>query len=132
MEVLASFALVVLAVVVTVAALAVLPGEWWVAYDWPLVLLGVLTVAFLPLYHLPSRVTDSLSGALPGAIVAAVGWTFLLGGIQFYAVNAGRYAIYGVLSGVVLILTSLYLAALILMIGVVVNAALAGRDLGPG
>lgn len=84
-----------------------------------------LTVAFLPLYLVPSRVTGSATDALPGAVTTALGWTVLHAAIQFYATNAGQYAIYGVLSGILLILTSTYLAAIVLMVGVVVNAVLA-------
>lgn len=89
------------------------------------ILLVVLTVVFLPLYYVPSRVVASVSGAVPGALTAACGWTVIHAGIQFYAVNATQYAIYGVLSGIIIILTSTYLAAVVLLMGIVVNAALA-------
>jgi len=83
-----------------------------------------LTAAFCPLYYVPSRLVGSLSAALPGAFVAACGWTVIHAGIQFYVLNAAQYAIYGVLSGIIIILTTTYLAAVILMIGVVINAVL--------
>jgi membrane protein len=70
--------------------------------------------------------------ALPGAVTAAAGWTTLHAAVQFYAGNATQYAIYGVLSGVIIILTSLYLAAVVLMVGVVVNATLAGEGTPAG
>jgi membrane protein len=44
-----------------------------------------------------------------------------------YVVNAAQYAIYGVLSGIILMLTSIYLAAVVLMVGLVVNAVLAAE-----
>jgi membrane protein len=65
--------------------------------------------------------------ALPGAVVASFGWAALQTGIQFYATHAGRYAIYGTLSGVIILLTSLYIAAALLLIGIVVNAKVAAR-----
>jgi membrane protein len=83
-----------------------------------------LTASFLPLYYLTSRDIDTVRTAAPGAVTAAVGWTVLLAGIRFYAENAGAYAIFGVLSGLLLILTSLYAAASLLMVGHVVNATL--------
>ena len=89
------------------------------------ILLVVLTVAFLPLYYVPSRIVDSVSGAVPGAFTTACGWTVIHAGIQFYALNAAQYAIYGVLSGIIIILTTIYLAAVVLLMGIVVNAALA-------
>jgi len=85
-------------------------------------LLLALTLTFCPLYYVPSRLVGSLSEALPGAFVAACGWTVIHAGIQFYVLNAAQYAIYGVLSGIIIILTSTYLAAAVLMVGVVINA----------
>ncbi|MEF8828285.1 MAG: YihY/virulence factor BrkB family protein [Haloarcula sp.] len=84
-----------------------------------------LTVTLLPLYFVPSRVANTPQDALPGAITTAIGWTVLHAAIQFFVANAGQYAIYGVLSGLILILTTTYVAAVVLMVGVVVNAVLA-------
>jgi membrane protein len=84
-----------------------------------------LTAALLPLYRIPSRVANSVTDVFPGAVTTAVGWTVLHAAIQFYTANAGRYAIYGVVSGILLILTSTYLAAIILMVGIVINAVCA-------
>jgi len=89
------------------------------------VLFVALAVTLLPLYFVPSRVANSPQDALPGAMTTAMGWTALHAAIQFFAANAGQYAIYGVLSGLILILTGAYVAAIVLMIGVVVNAVLA-------
>jgi membrane protein len=91
-----------------------------------LVLPVALAGAFLPLLYVPSRIVTSASTALPGAITVGVGWTIIHYAVQFYILNAGRYAIYGALSGVIVILTSLYLAAVVLLTGVIVNATLAG------
>jgi membrane protein len=88
-------------------------------------LLPALTVTFLPLYYAPSRVVDSVRGAFPGAVATACSWTVLHAVIQFYAVDAAQYAVYGVLSGVIIVLTNTYIAAVFLMMGIVVNAALA-------
>lgn len=87
-----------------------------------------LAIAFVPFYTIPSAVVDGFEEALPGALVAALGWTMLHTAIRFYAVNAGRYALYGVLSGIIIVLTGLYIAASILFTGIVVNDQLAGRS----
>ncbi len=89
---------------------------------WPVVLFGMLVVAFVPLYYVPSRRAADPWAALPGAVTAAFGWTVLVVAIQFYATHASRYALYGVLSGIIIIFTALYLAAGVLMVGIVVNA----------
>jgi len=91
-----------------------------------LVLVGGLTAAFLPLYYLlPGDV--EVHEALPGALFAAVGWTVLQTGFRVYASTAGSYEGYGVLGAVLLLVTFLYFGALILLVGVVLNAVLADR-----
>ncbi|QLG49707.1 YhjD/YihY/BrkB family envelope integrity protein [Natrinema halophilum] len=84
------------------------------------------TVVFLPLYYVPLRSVTTPSAALPKALVTAFGWPLVHTGplLHYYTANASRYAIYGVLSGFSIILTSLYLAAVLLMVGIAVNATL--------
>lgn len=122
--ILGSLGLVVVVIVFTSVFFRLRPDGPRVGAGGLVVMPIVLTAAFLPLYYLPSRVVTSPSGALPGAFTAAFGWTILLAIVQFYAANAARYAIYGILSGIIIIFTSLYLAAIVLMVGVVVNATL--------
>lgn len=127
-SILGSFGLVIVAVLLTNSAFALLPiGDMW-AYSEPFVQFGMLTVAFLPLYYAPSRVVMSLREALPGALTAAAGWTVLLTVIRFYAGNAAQYPLYGVLSGIILILSSFYLGAIVLMVGAIVNTMSADTE----
>jgi len=123
--ILGSLGLGTASVVLASGLFALSPAASPLAVGGLVVLLGALTVAFLPLYYVPSRVVTSLATALPGAFTAAVGWVVLLAAIRFYVGNAATYAIYGVLSGILLVLTSLYLAAVVLIVGFVVNATLA-------
>jgi YihY family inner membrane protein len=92
-----------------------------------LTLVAGLTAAFLPLYYLLPGTDVSVREALPGAVFAAVGWTLLQTGFRIYAEIAGSYEAYGVLGGVLLLLTFLYFGGLVLLLGVVLNAVLAGR-----
>ena len=124
-SIIGSFGLVIVAVILTNVIFTLLPIGRPLSYSKPLVQFGALTVAFLPLYYAPSRMITSLPGALPGALTAAAGWTVLLTGVSFYAANAAQYALYGVLSGIIIILTSYYLGAIILMIGAIVNTVIA-------
>ncbi|SFK64590.1 membrane protein [Halogranum rubrum] len=80
-----------------------------------------LAVVFVPLYYVPSRVVATPRAALPGALTASFGWTVLNTALHFYSTHAGQYAIYGVLSGIVILLTSFYLAASLLLTGIIVN-----------
>ena len=131
-SILGSFGLVIISIILTSLIFELLPMGRELVYAEPVVQFGLLTVAFLPLYYAPSRVVTSPTEALPGALLAAVGWTVLLTAIRFYAGSATKYALYGVLSGIIIILTSLYLAAIVLMIGVVVNTVSAGAVASTG
>ena len=86
-----------------------------------------LTVVFLPLYYVLPGIDLSVSEAFPGAVFAAVGWTALQTGFRIYAAFAGSYEAYGVVGGVLLLVTFLYFGGLVLLLGAVFNAVLAGR-----
>ena len=90
-------------------------------------LVAGLVAAFLPLYYVLPGGKVAVREALPGAVFAAVGWTLLQTGFRAYAGAAGSYETYGALGGVLLLVTFLYIGALLLLLGVVLNAVLAGR-----
>ncbi|MFQ3318040.1 MAG: membrane protein [Natronomonas sp.] len=92
-----------------------------------LMLVFGLTLAFLPLYYFLPGTDVALGEAIPGAVLAAIGWTALQTGFRLYAANAGSYEAYGVLGGVLLLVTFLYFGGLVLLVGAVLNAVLAGR-----
>jgi membrane protein len=85
-----------------------------------------LFVVFLPFYvGFPDR-EIGLRAAAPGAAVAALGWSGLGVLFQFYASIAGDRAIYGLLGGVLLFVTWLYVANLLVLLGAATNAVAAG------
>jgi membrane protein len=86
-----------------------------------------LALAFFPLYLILPDADVTAREVLPGTLLAAFGWTILQTVFGLYAANAGSYAAYGVLGAVLLLVTFLYFGALILLLGVVLNAILAGR-----
>ncbi|MES3516789.1 MAG: YihY/virulence factor BrkB family protein [Natronomonas sp.] len=94
-------------------------------------LVAGLTVALLPLYYILPGPKIPVREALPGAILAAVGWMLLQTGFRLYATVAGTYEAYGVLGGVLLLITWLYFGSLLLLVGAVFNAVLAGRNVAP-
>jgi membrane protein len=106
-------------------ALAALIPAAWDLLGLGLLLVG-LTGVFLPLYYyLPDAGLD-VRDALPGAVLAAVGWVLLQAGFQAYAANAPQFRLYGVIGGVLLLVTWFYVAAILLLVGAAVNHVLAG------
>lgn len=89
-----------------------------------------LMVLFFPMYYLFPRQYHGARGALPGALFAAAGWTLLGEVFAIYAANAGTFALFGLIGGVLLLLTWFYFGAIILLTGAVINAVLAGREVG--
>jgi membrane protein len=84
----------------------------------------VLSAAFLPIFYIMPPVDVTVRHALPGTVVAAVGWVLLQIGFYYYAGSAGKYAAYGLLGALLLFITFLYLGAIVFLVGVVVNVAL--------
>ena len=92
-----------------------------------LLLPALLTLVFLPIYYILPYPLVTLREALPGAVVAAVGWSALQAIFQLYAAGADQYQMYGVIGGILLLVTWLYVAALVVIVGAVVNVVLSGR-----
>ena len=86
-----------------------------------------LTAVFFPMYYLLPQPQISVREAVPGAVFAAVGWTLLQAGFQVYAASAGQYQVYGVIGGILLLVTWLYIAAIVVVVGGVVNVVLSDR-----
>ncbi|QKY20424.1 YihY/virulence factor BrkB family protein [Halolamina sp. CBA1230] len=84
----------------------------------------LLTAAFLPMFYRFPDTAVTVREVLPGAVVAAVGWTAMQAVFQLYASVASTSA-YGVVGGVILLVTWLYLAGAVVILGAVVNVVLA-------
>ncbi|WP_276299768.1 YhjD/YihY/BrkB family envelope integrity protein [Halorussus lipolyticus] len=118
----------VLAFLAVGAVSALVPTLPYPAVLNPLLLVVGLAVAFLPIYYVFPDVDVTLREVVPGVVVAALGWTVLESAFQAYVAYAGRYeAVYGTLGSAFLLLIWLYFSGLILLLGGVVNAVLAGR-----
>ena len=95
-----------------------------VPFGWLLGWFGLfagLTIVFFPIYYLLPPIEIELQEALPGTVVAAIGWTLLQAGFQLYAANAARYEAYGAVGAVILLVTWLYFAGIVILLGAVVN-----------
>ena len=86
-----------------------------------------LVAALVPLYYLLPPVSVSLGHVLPGAVLTALGWVALQVLLFSYARSVGGYVTYGVLGGVLLFVAFLYLAAMVLLAGAVLNVVVDGR-----
>jgi membrane protein len=91
-----------------------------------LVLIASLTMSFLPMYYVFPNHDTSIKEALPGAILAAIGWTLLTNLFSIYLDVAGN-PIYNIFSGALVLVTEFYFGAIILLLGVALNALLTGH-----
>ncbi|WP_394739497.1 YihY/virulence factor BrkB family protein [Natronococcus roseus] len=90
-------------------------------------LLVALPLVFFPMYYLFPQTDVSVREVLPGTAFAAVTWAALAVGFRIYIATSESVVLFGIAGAVLLILTWVYLGALCLLIGAVVNAVLAGR-----
>lgn len=109
------------AVLTSVLPLAAAPFARFVV---PLFLLVVLTVSFFPLYYVFPERPMTVREAIPGAVLAAGGWTLLSTAFGVYADRAAALQVYGIVGGVLLVLTWFYLGGLIILFGAALNATL--------
>ncbi|MFP8952027.1 YhjD/YihY/BrkB family envelope integrity protein [Natrialbaceae archaeon A-arb3/5] len=93
-----------------------------------LILLGLI-VTFLPLYVIFPDSDVDVRAALPGTVVAALGWFVLSRAFSIYTEFATGYVIYGALGAVFLVLIWLYVGSIVLLLGAVLNAVLASPDM---
>lgn len=93
----------------------------------PVMLVGGLAAAFYPMYYLFPEPDLALREAVPGTIVAAVGWALLEVAFGVYVGLVETVSTYGLLGAVIVLLIWLYLGAFLLLAGATVNVVLAGR-----
>jgi len=96
-----------------------------VAFLAPLAFFVVLVVALFPVYYLTPTADVTPREALPGTLFCAGGWTVFGTGFALYATVAttsGRFALYGALGAILLLVTWFYLAGLVLLVGATLNA----------
>lgn len=87
---------------------------------WTLVQFIGLTVVFIPLYHVFTTEHYPIHQLLPGAILAAAGWTLLQTVFHLYATAIGG-SIYSVFGGVLLLVMWIYFGNVLILLGAIVN-----------
>jgi membrane protein len=128
--VLLALGIALLSVLVMGFALRLLPD-----LPFPRVLSGLLlvvglSIVFVPMYYVFPDVDLPLRNVIPGAVVAAVGWTILKAVFGIYVTYSSTQDLYGVIGAVILLITWLYLGALVILIGAVTNVVLMGGRSG--
>jgi len=99
----------------------------WMVVRWPLALVVLMGWA-TTVYHFGPSHNSPWSWDVPGAVVAALLWLAMTGGLSFYLrVAAQTNPVLGALGGGLIMLIWLYLLSLALLIGGEVNAELARR-----
>lgn len=89
----------------------------------PLMMLGLIAV-LTPMYYVMPPVSVSLRDVFPGALSAVCGLLLLHQLFHLYTSQASQYQAYGFMGAVLLFLLWLYIGAIILLLGVVINATL--------
>lgn len=124
------FVVVVIAIGLMIAANVVLSvvvrDQLWSLLA-PFVLFVALSIVFLPMFYLFPAADVGLAEALPGTVFTAGAWTVVQTIFGLYTQTTGWEQLYGAASGFLLLLTWLYVGAFVLLVGVVLNAVLAGR-----
>ena len=131
--VLATIAGAAIAAVAATTVFAAFQGIPFIGLLNPILLILGLSVVFFPMYYLFPDVEDlSPRQVVPGVLVAAIGWALLQALFQVYLAYAGTGSASGqdVIGAILLLLTWLYLSGLVLLLGAVVNAVIAGRTTG--
>jgi membrane protein len=128
--VLLSLGIALLSVLVMGFALRLLPDLPFPRVLSELLLVVGLSIVFVPMYYVFPDVDLPIRNVIPGAVVAAVGWTILKAVFGIYVAYSSTQDLYGVIGGVILLITWLYLGALVILIGAVTNVVLMGGRSG--
>lgn len=93
------------------------------------VALSVLFLGFALIYKLgPNRVGQTRALVWPGALFAALCWTFASAGFSFYLANFGAYnEVYGSIGAVIAMLMWLFISAWLVLLGGALNAEIDAR-----
>jgi len=121
--------------IVVIALVAVLPAavqfldpgaatKWLLLLaQWPLLIVLVMLGLAVLYRYAPDRDKPQWRWVSPGAIVATILWVVASIGFTIYVANFNSYdKTYGSLGGVIVLLTWLYLSALMVLFGAVINA----------
>jgi len=103
--------------------------EWWETFGWPVlhwpIVVFLLLVAINLIYYWAPNIDHEWQWINPGSILAVCLWILLSLGLKFYVENFMNYnAVYGSITGVIILMMWLYVSGLTLLIGGELNAIL--------
>ncbi|WP_301109687.1 YihY/virulence factor BrkB family protein [Sporosarcina sp.] len=88
----------------------------------------MIFAVFSLLYWLVPDTKLHYKSIIPGSIFATIGWILTSLAFSFYISNFGSYAnTYGSIAGIIILIMWLYLSAIILLIGGIINSVMQGR-----
>jgi membrane protein len=91
--------------------------------QWPLLIVMVMLGLGILYRYAPDREKPQWRWVSPGAVAATILWVIASIGFTLYVANFNSYdKTYGSLGGVIVLLTWLYLSALMVLLGAVINA----------
>lgn len=93
----------------------------------PAVVFLATALATFPVYYVVPDAEVSVTDALPGTVFTAAVWALSGSVAAVYATTSDGAGLYGVLGGLLLVITWLYVANFALVLGVAINAVVAGR-----
>lgn len=94
----------------------------------PLALIPALALVLLPMYAVFPPGRQPLRSVTPGVLATASGVALATVALQAYVALATPYAVYGVLTGLFVAMTWLYVIAAVILLGAVINATRVGMD----
>ncbi|GAA0341969.1 YihY family inner membrane protein [Bacillus carboniphilus] len=96
----------------------------WNTIRW-VISIVIIFIVFLGLYMIAPNKKISISHALPGALIALIGFVLASLAFSYYVDNFGNYSItYGSIGGIIVLMIWFYLSAFMIMVGGEVNALL--------
>ncbi len=96
--------------------------DWWATLGWPLlrwpVIVLLLLMAIDLVYYWAPNVNHDWEWMKPGSVLAVFLWIILSLGLKFYVENFINYnAVYGPITGVIILMMWLYVSGLTLLLG---------------
>jgi membrane protein len=110
--------------------------DWWVTFGWPLLQWPIIVLLMLGainlIYHWAPNINHRWQWMNPGSVLAVFLWIILSLGLKVYVENFINYnAVYGSITGVIILMMWLYVSGLTLLIGGELNFILSSSPRRP-